>query len=183
MNGQKLLCDFQGSPKTILRSSESASSEISCTASSDYSTSWRKLVDTMAKSETENPDNNYSNLFMKYASDSNRSRSSSLAHVDRTPSMSIGAGDSDTIDLVADKVSESPGDDDVFPSWKVDYSMLDSIDLSELPVDIPKEPVIHPDAVFLHDMEPSASPTLRGLSHWRDVSSIDSDQLIAKSKE
>lgn len=142
-------------------------------------------MDSMAKTEADNPDNNnYSSLFFKYAGDSNLSRTSSLVEDIRTPTMSIGTEDDPEVTASFPvKEPESPTEDEVFPGWKNDTSLLDSIDLTDMTVDLPREPAIHPDSAFLQDMEPSASPTLGGLSYWRNVSEVDSDQLIAKSKE
>lgn len=68
------------------------------------------------------------------------------------------------------------GTEDVFDEG----SLIDSMEMlreSELPV------TVNVDASFLQSVEPSASPTVRGLSNWKDVGELDADHLIAKSKE
>ncbi|XP_055352894.1 ribosomal protein S6 kinase delta-1-like [Paramacrobiotus metropolitanus] len=148
----------EDSPKPRLPTSDSVSSNLS-TTSSDGSTSFAKLmhsIDAAAPPPAGGSSSEYAALFYKFVPDADaqqRSRTSSLAFLERSTS----ADAPETLDS-----------GDMLPDWA---------DTSE-PINR-----VHPDALYLQDMEPLASPTLRGLENWRDVGEIDSQQLIAKSKE
>ena len=173
----------------------SVSSQTDTSSADDSSSSWNKLVISLSATEKIDgigDDNggggsssDYADLFFKLAVDADRSRSSSLAQLDHPTSLSQQVSrESASIGKQEPKHAESGQGDEVF-EWDADR-LLDSVDLSDVLQKRDDEngpAVLRSDVEFLQSVEPSASPTLRGLANWRDVSGIDSDQLIAKSKE
>lgn len=149
--------------------------------------SWKKLVVTLSATADNGDDvggGDYADLLFRHAVDADRSRSSSLAQLDHPSSLSTQTS-TDSSGGGVRKIEERPemeqGDEFVFDEF-VDDSLLDSVDMTGV-LRENKGGDGPAGVAFLQSVEPSASPTLRGLANWRDVSGIDSDQLIAKSKE
>ncbi|OQV20633.1 putative Ribosomal protein S6 kinase delta-1 [Hypsibius exemplaris] len=176
-----------------LKNNDSSSSELSRNSSGDFSASWKKLVLTMTSTEEDGDDGgggDYADLFFRHAVDSDRSRTSSLAQVDRPTFSTLVSMESTHAEETADlkeheNHTEFGQGDSVFDWTPVDH-LSDSVDLTDVfrkSGEEAKTVEFHSDVEFLQSVEPSASPTLRGLANWRDVSGLDPDQLVAKSKE
>ncbi|GAV00702.1 hypothetical protein RvY_11512 [Ramazzottius varieornatus] len=158
-----------------LKKTDSCSPALSKTSSSSetFSSSWRKLTKSIpsATEEDSSTTDSYAEIFYKNA----RSRSTSLARVEPVEAFEAKRQSFSTSISVeeGDMVEET---EDVFDEG----SLIDSMELlreGELAV------TVNVDASFLQSVEPSASPTLRGLSNWKDVGELDAGHLIAKSKE